>query len=203
MASDTGCSRLERTRLGTPGRWRAVDEHGCVLDTFLQRHRDTEAAKTLFIRLLGEYNVAEVIHTDQLCSCGAAKREIPSLINVDHQQVIRAARCDNVIGQRASVISRAVLPETVASSYTASRATAGKRPHGRCPAQDNSRDSSGGNALRNSSIYTPGSATSTITFAPAFPPTPDEATKSKRPRRGQRSWQGRSEPQTVPALSLP
>ncbi len=48
---------LVRTaRLGTLVRWRAVDEYGFVLDIFLQRHRDTEAAKTFLTRLLGEYN---------------------------------------------------------------------------------------------------------------------------------------------------
>ena len=39
--------------------WRAVDEYGFVLDIFLQWHRDTEAAKTFLIRLLGEYDVPE------------------------------------------------------------------------------------------------------------------------------------------------
>jgi len=32
------------------------------------RHRDSEAAKTFLIRLLGEYDVPEVMHTDQLRS---------------------------------------------------------------------------------------------------------------------------------------
>ena len=70
-----------------------------MLDILIQRHRDTEAAKTLLIRLLGEYDVPEVIHTDQLRSYGAAIREIPSLINVDHLQVIFTARCNNLIEQ--------------------------------------------------------------------------------------------------------
>ena len=91
--------------------WRAADEHGFVLEVLLQRHRDTEAAKTFLTRLLGEYDVPEVIHTDQLRSYGAAIRELPSLINVDHQQVISIARCNNLIEQRASVASRAVLPK--------------------------------------------------------------------------------------------
>ncbi|MDB5045563.1 MAG: family transposase, partial [Deinococcus sp.] len=43
--------------------WRAVDEHGYALDILLQRHRDTEAAKTFLTRLLGDYDVPEVIHT--------------------------------------------------------------------------------------------------------------------------------------------
>jgi putative transposase len=78
---------------------RAVDEYGFVLDVLLQRHRDTEAARTFLTRLLGEYDVPEVIHTDQLRSYGAAIREIPSLINVDHQQVVSTARCNNIIEQ--------------------------------------------------------------------------------------------------------
>ena len=36
--------------------WRAVDEHGFVLNILLQRHRDTDAAKTFLTRLLGEYD---------------------------------------------------------------------------------------------------------------------------------------------------
>jgi len=79
--------------------WRAVDEYGFVLDILLQRHRDTEAAKTFLTRLLGEYDVPEGIHTDQLRSYGAAIREIPSLADVDHQQVISTARCNNIIEQ--------------------------------------------------------------------------------------------------------
>ncbi len=64
--------------------WRAVDGYGFVLDILLQRHRDTEAAQTFLTRLLGEYDVPKVIHTDQLHSYGAAIRELQGLINVDH-----------------------------------------------------------------------------------------------------------------------
>ena len=106
--------------------WRAVDEHGFVLEVLLQRHRNTEAAKTFLTRLLGEYDAPEVIHTDQLRSYGAAIRELPSLINVDHQQVISTARCNNLIEQWASVASRAVLPKIIPPSYTASRTTAAR-----------------------------------------------------------------------------
>ncbi|CAM3599389.1 IS6 family transposase [Deinococcus saxicola] len=79
--------------------WRAVDEYGFVLDILLQQHRDTQAAKTLLTRLLGEYDVPEVIHTDQLQSYGAAIRQIPSLADVDHQQVISKARCHHIVEQ--------------------------------------------------------------------------------------------------------
>jgi len=49
--------------------------------------------------LLAEYDVPDTICTDQLRSYGAAIRVIPSLVNVDHQQVISTARCNNLIEQ--------------------------------------------------------------------------------------------------------
>ncbi|MFB9990428.1 IS6 family transposase [Deinococcus oregonensis] len=79
--------------------WRAVDEHGFVQGILLQRRRDTDAAKTFLTRLLGEYDVPEVIHTDQLQSYGAAIREIPSLTDALHHQVISKAQCNNIVEQ--------------------------------------------------------------------------------------------------------
>ncbi|THF85417.1 IS6 family transposase [Deinococcus sp. KSM4-11] len=79
--------------------WRAVDEHGFVLDILLQRHRDTKAAQTFLTRLLSEYDVPEVIHTDKLWRYGAALRERPVLHTVEHVQVVSTARCNNVIEQ--------------------------------------------------------------------------------------------------------
>ena len=79
--------------------WRAVDEHGAVLDVLLQEHRDTEAAKTFFTRLLGEYDVPEAIYTDKLWSYGAAIRELPVLHAVEHVQVVSSARCNNLVEQ--------------------------------------------------------------------------------------------------------
>ncbi|WP_370294015.1 hypothetical protein [Deinococcus sp. KSM4-11] len=37
-----------------------------MLDVFLRRHRDTEAAKTVFSRLVGEHGVPLTVHTDTL-----------------------------------------------------------------------------------------------------------------------------------------
>lgn len=51
--------------------WRAVDEHGFVLDLLLKLHRNTQAAKTFLTRLLGEDVIPEVIHTDGLRSGGS------------------------------------------------------------------------------------------------------------------------------------
>ncbi len=79
--------------------WRAVDEHGSVLDILLQRHRDTEAAKTFLTKLLGEYDVPDRICTDKLASYGAAIRQIASLAEVDHHVVISTARRNNLIEQ--------------------------------------------------------------------------------------------------------
>lgn len=79
--------------------WRAVDEHGNVLDVFLQRHRDTEAAKSFFNRLLGEHDVPATVHTDKLWSYGAALRKLPVLHSVEHVQVVSTARCNNLIEQ--------------------------------------------------------------------------------------------------------
>ncbi|GGS07014.1 IS6 family transposase [Deinococcus sedimenti] len=79
--------------------WRAVDEEGAVLDILLQPHRDTVAARTFFTRLLGEFEVPEAIHTDKLWSYGAAMRALPVLHNVEHVQVVSAARCNNLIEQ--------------------------------------------------------------------------------------------------------
>ena len=70
-----------------------------MLDVFLQRHRDTSAATSFFKRLLSEHNIPETVCTDKLASNGAAIRELPILEDVDHQQVIRAARRNNLIEQ--------------------------------------------------------------------------------------------------------
>ncbi|UQN08914.1 IS6 family transposase [Deinococcus sp. QL22] len=79
--------------------WRAVDKHGFVQGILLGRHRDTDAAKTFLTQLLGEYDVPEVIHNNQLRSYGAAIRARPSLLGVDHQQVISLARGNNLVEQ--------------------------------------------------------------------------------------------------------
>jgi len=134
-----------------------VDEHGFVLDMFLLRHRDTEAAKTFLIRLLGEYDVPEVIHTDQLRSYEAAIREIPSLADVDHQELISTARCNNLIEQRAGVLMGV---RSAQDSPTV--------PHN--VRSGSNLDSSGGNGRRRFSACTPESRIFTITPGPALRP---------------------------------
>ena len=47
--------------------WRAVNEHGEVLDVLLQQHRDTGAAKRFFRRLIDDQELPERIVTDTPC----------------------------------------------------------------------------------------------------------------------------------------
>src|SRR5215475_4445581 len=65
--------------------WRAVDQEGYVLDILVQSHRNKQAAKKFFRKLLKRLRyVPRVIITDKLKSYGAAKREI--LPDVEHRQ---------------------------------------------------------------------------------------------------------------------
>jgi putative transposase len=57
--------------------WRAVDQHGIVLDILVQSRRDTKAARRRFRNLLKKQGVApRVLITDKLASCAAAKRVV-------------------------------------------------------------------------------------------------------------------------------
>jgi putative transposase len=65
--------------------WRAVDQHGTVLDVLVQSRRDAKAAKRLLRKLLKKQGIApRVMITDKLASYGAAKREI--MPGVEHRQ---------------------------------------------------------------------------------------------------------------------
>ena len=65
--------------------WRAVDSEGNVLDVLLQRHRDTEAAKRFFRKLLKKQGfVPRVMVTDKLKSYAAAKKQV--MPSVEHRQ---------------------------------------------------------------------------------------------------------------------
>jgi putative transposase len=57
--------------------WRAVDQHGNVLDVLVQSRRNAKAAKRLMRKLLKrQCRSPRVMITDKLPSYGAAKREI-------------------------------------------------------------------------------------------------------------------------------
>ena len=65
--------------------WRAVDQHGQVLDIVVQSRRNTRAAGRFFRKLLhGLQYVPRVIVTDKLRSYGAARRKV--LPGVEHRQ---------------------------------------------------------------------------------------------------------------------
>ena len=79
--------------------WRAVNEHGDVLDVQRQEHRDTGAAKRFFRRLIDDQELPERIVTDGLRSYGAALRELHELAASDHITVSAAERQNNLIEQ--------------------------------------------------------------------------------------------------------
>ena len=65
--------------------WRAVDQHGVVLDILVQSRRNATAAKRLLRKLLKKQGIVpRVMITDKLASYGAAKREI--MPGVEHRQ---------------------------------------------------------------------------------------------------------------------
>jgi len=67
--------------------WRAVDQHGVVLEEILQSRRDKRAAKRLLVKLMKHWGFApKRIITDKLRSYGAAKREVaPGLDHWSHK----------------------------------------------------------------------------------------------------------------------
>ena len=57
--------------------WRAVDQHGVVLDVLVQSRRDAKAARRLLRKLLKkQMRAPRVMITDKLQSYGAAKRDL-------------------------------------------------------------------------------------------------------------------------------
>jgi putative transposase len=65
--------------------WRAIDQHGIVLDILVQSRRNAKAAKRLLRKLLKRQGIApRVMITDKLPSYGAAKREV--MPGVEHRQ---------------------------------------------------------------------------------------------------------------------
>jgi putative transposase len=80
--------------------WRAVDEHGQVLDILVQKKRDADAAECFFRRLLTEVKeLPERIISDRLGSYSAAKTKVSELQEVEHLQVRSSARLNNRVEQ--------------------------------------------------------------------------------------------------------
>src|SRR5919109_5054710 len=65
--------------------WRAVDQHGIVLDILVQNRRDAKAAKRLLRKLLKRQRRApRVMITDKLASYAAAKKDL--LPGIEHRR---------------------------------------------------------------------------------------------------------------------
>jgi putative transposase len=73
--------------------WRAVDQHGNVLDILVHSHRNKKAAQRFFRKLLkGLHYVPRVIITSKLKSYEAAKREVlPGGCSVSRWWIIRTS----------------------------------------------------------------------------------------------------------------
>ena len=67
--------------------WRAVDQHGYVLDEIVQSRRNTKAARRLLTRLMKKQGIApKRIITDKLSSYAAAKKQVmPSVEHRSHK----------------------------------------------------------------------------------------------------------------------
>ncbi|WP_322074844.1 IS6 family transposase [Burkholderia cepacia] len=64
--------------------WRAIDQHGTVLDVLVQRRRDTVAAKRLMRKLLRHHGCPRVMVTDKLRNYAAANNELG--LSVEHRR---------------------------------------------------------------------------------------------------------------------
>jgi putative transposase len=73
--------------------WRAVDQHGVVLDILVQSRRNAKAAKRLLRKLLKKQGMApRVMITDKLASYAAAKRTVmPSVEHRQHKGLLYSA----------------------------------------------------------------------------------------------------------------
>lgn len=74
--------------------WRAVEQHGIVLEEILQMRRDKKAAKRFVVTLMKRYGfIPKRIVTDKLRSYGAAKADVaPSLNHWSHRGSITELR---------------------------------------------------------------------------------------------------------------
>ena len=73
--------------------WRAVDQHGNVLDVLVQSRRNAKAAKRFFRKLLkGLQYVPRVLVTDKLASYGVAHRELMPSVTHRRSRVSEQSR---------------------------------------------------------------------------------------------------------------
>ncbi len=93
---------LDEARVVIRGRvrwlWRAVDQHGVVLEEILQRRRDKDAARRILVALLKKQGWRpRRIVTDKLASYAAAKRELaPTLEHRAHKGLNNRAENSHV-----------------------------------------------------------------------------------------------------------
>ncbi|SMB78085.1 DDE-type integrase/transposase/recombinase [Deinococcus hopiensis] len=81
------------------GLWGESTNAGTYWTSFSRNTAIPRRPSPYCVRLLSEYGVPEVIHTDKLWSRGAALPELPVLHTVEHVQVVSTARCNNLLEQ--------------------------------------------------------------------------------------------------------
>jgi putative transposase len=92
-----------------PYLWRAVDQHGQVLDSLVQSRRNKQAAKQFVRKLLkGCQSVPRVLITDKLGSYSAAKKELlPGVAHRQHKRLNpRAENAHQPTRQRERTLRR-------------------------------------------------------------------------------------------------
>jgi putative transposase len=93
--------------------WRAVDQHGTVLDILVQSRRNTKAAKRFFRRLLKGLRYApRVVVTDKLGSYGAAHRMVMPSVKHRSSKYLnnRAENSHQPTRQRERAMKRSTSP---------------------------------------------------------------------------------------------
>jgi putative transposase len=79
--------------------WRAVDQHGTVLDVLVQSRRNREAAERLMRKLIRRHGLPRVMITDKLKSYATAKADLG--LKLEHPTLI--CQSMNVLVHRCKI----------------------------------------------------------------------------------------------------
>ena len=120
--------------------WRAVDQHGAVLDILVQSRRNAKAAKQLLRKLLKKHGIApRVMITDKLASYGAARRAImPGIEHRQHSGLNNRAENNHQPTRRRECIIKRFKSAGQAQRFLAAHDQIASRF--RCPANTNAAD---------------------------------------------------------------
>lgn len=114
MAHCTKSWRMDETYVKIKGKnhylYRAIDSNGQTLNMWLRKHRNTNAAKAFFKRLMREYGVPRALVTDKYTATLKAIRELQDVGVLPKDLAHRAAKVlNNILEQDPRVIKKRVL----------------------------------------------------------------------------------------------